>query len=134
MTKEFEKLLEEFYCNLEELMGEDITEEKFIHLCVNALISINVCQARARRKGEKAKIISLKDVKAPTLEEIAIDLHAKALTLAIISNELKTTDINDVETVKQYRGHILSLTNYVNELNIQSIGRLLNKAAESKEA
>ena len=134
MTKEFEKLLEEFYCNLEELMGEDITEEKFIHLCVNALISINVGQARARRKGEKAKIISLKDVKAPTLEEIAIDLHAKALTLAIISNELKTTDINDIETVKQYRGHILSLTNYVNELNIQSIGRLLNKAAESKEA
>ena len=93
-----------------------------------------MCQARARRKGEKAKIISLKDVKAPTLEEIAIDLHAKALTLAIISNELKTTDINDIETVKQYRGHILSLTNYVNELNIQSIGRLLNKAAESKEA
>lgn len=133
MTKEFEKLLKEFYCNLEELMGEDITEEKFIHLCINALISINVCQARARWKGEKAKIISLKDVKAPTLEEIAIDLHAKALTLAIISNELKTTDINDVETVKQYRGHILSLTNYINEMN-QAIGRLLNRTAKSKEA
>ena len=133
MTKEFEKLLEEFYCNLEELMGEDITEEKFIHLCVNALISINVCQARARRKGEKAKIISLKDVKAPTLEEIAIDLQAKALALAIIGNELKSTDINDFEAVKQYRGHISSLTNYINELN-QATGRLMNRTAKSKEA
>ena len=133
MTKDFEKLLEEFYCDLEEQIGEGITEEKFIHLCVNALISINVCQARARRKGEKAKIISLKDVKAPTLEEIAIDLQAKALALAIIGNELKSTDINDFEAVKQYRGHISSLTNYINELN-QATGRLMNRTAKSKEA
>lgn len=126
---EFNKIFEEFCDNLAD---EEINKEKFIYYCVNALISINVCERRARRKGEEAKIISLKDVKSPTLEELALDLHAKALALAIVSNELKATDINDAEAVKAYRGHILSLTNYMSEMN-QAIGRLLSQTAKSKE-